>query len=109
MYSDKLVKITDDYILLKWYYFFFIPKKIKFSEIEKIAVKEASLFNGAWRIYGSRDLTIWYPVDFLRPRRDRIFIMKIKNKMMKIGFTVEDSGKVINILRNKCLVEFNHV
>lgn len=52
-YSDHLVEITDDSILLRGYYFPFGDKRIRFSEIIDITVKEPTFLNGKYRIYGS--------------------------------------------------------
>lgn len=104
IYSDKLVKITNNYILFKNYYFPFGPKKVKFSEIKYIAEKKPTLLNGKWRIYGTGDLRTWFPCDWKRPCRDRIFILSFINKKRRIGFTVEDSETVLKILSEKGLL-----
>ena len=43
----------------------------------------------------------WFPLDTQRSKRDIIFILHRKNKKIKIGFTVEDSEKVIGLLKDK--------
>ena len=46
----------------------------------------------------------WFPRDWRRPSRDRIFYMTFPNKRRRIGFTVEDSHPVTDILRDKGLL-----
>ena len=77
---------------------------IPFSDIEEIQVKEPSLKNGKWRIHGTGNFKTWFPLDSNRPKRNKIFFIKYKNKWMRTGFTVEDSSKVENILKVKSLI-----
>ncbi len=101
LYQDNLIEITDDSIILKHYYFPFISKKILFADIKSIEAREPTLMNGAWRLWGTGTLTAWFPIDFLRPTRDKIFFITYKTQSIKSGFTVEDSNRVKKILREK--------
>jgi hypothetical protein len=101
LYKDSLVEIRDDSITLKNYYFPFISKKVLFKDIENIEIKESTLFNGKWRIWGTGNFSYWFPLDFLRPSRKEIFLITYKNQQIKSGFTVVNSDKVENILREK--------
>jgi len=105
IYSDKLVEITEKSILFRWYYFPFGRRRVPLSEIDHIIAKEPSLLSGKWRIHGTRDFKMWFPCDWKRPKRDRIFIATLRNEPTKIGFTVEDSEKVQDILREKKLLK----
>ena len=75
------------------------------SEIERIEIKEPTLLNGKHRIHGSGDFKTWFPRDGKRPSRDKIFIIILSNKRRRIGFTVEDSDKIITIFKAKGLIE----
>lgn len=101
LYQDRLIQIRNKSITLKYYYFPFLPKTIFFSDIEKIEVNEPTWWNGAWRIWGTFDFITWFPFDPLRPSRNKIFIITCKNKRMRSGFTVEDSVKVEELLKEK--------
>jgi hypothetical protein len=104
VYADKLVEITDGEIPLRYYYFPFGSKRVKFSEIDHVVAKEPTLLNGKWRIWGTGDFRTWFPFDASRPSRDKIFVVSFANKRQRIGFTVEDSNRVQEILRNKGLI-----
>jgi len=104
IYSDDLIEITDNSILFRWYYFPFGRRRVSLSEIDHIVAKEPSLLSGKWRIHGTRDFKTWFPCDWKRPKRDRIFIATLQGKQTKIGFSVEDSEKVQKILKNKELL-----
>jgi hypothetical protein len=106
LYQDSLIEIKEDSMILKKYYFpSMSSKKILFIAIEKIETKQPSLISGKWRIHGTGDFRTWFPLDSSRPKRDKIFFIKYKNKWMKSGFTVEDSEKVENILIQKDLIK----
>jgi hypothetical protein len=101
LYSDQLVEITDESILLRGYYFPFGSRRIRFSEILGISVNEPTIWNGKYRIYGSGDLRTWFPPDVKRPVRDKIFVISLKNRWRRIGFTVEDSAAVEAIMQKR--------
>ncbi len=104
IYKDKLVKITDSSITFYNYYY---PSSksltIPFSDIERIVTKMPTLFTGKYRYWGTGNFITWFPRDFKRNRRDKIFIVYRKNKKIRIGFTVEDSQKVFELLFSKNL------
>lgn len=110
VYSDKLVEITDSSILFRWYYFPFGSKRIRLCDVDCIVEKNPTLLNGKWRIHGTGDFRTWFPCDWKRPTRSKIFIIRFQNKRKRIGFTVEDSETVTKILKEKRLLrEDKHV
>ena len=104
LYSDKLIEVFDDSILLKNYYSPFGSKRVKYEDIEGITVYRTSRSADQYRYWGTGDFQRWYPPDFRRSKRDRIFNMKIKNKWWQPGFTVEDSQTVMDLLKDKCTI-----
>ena len=108
LYSDKMIEIREDEILLRNYYFpTFSCKTVKFSDIEKIVIVKPSLVNGKFRYWGTGDFVHWFSMDFQRSKRDVIYILYKKNKIIKIGFTVEDSEKVTDLLKHKVMIYSN--
>jgi hypothetical protein len=108
-YKDSLIEISQDNIIFKDYYFPAGSKSINFSEVEYVEAKKPTLCNGKWRLHGTGDLLfrIWFPADYNRPSRDTIFVMKVKNRWTKIGFTVENSQAVSELLKSKGLLREN--
>jgi hypothetical protein len=105
IYKDSLVEITDDGLRLHHFYFpFGGDRNITFGDLEKIEVLSPSIWRGKWRIWGSGDLKTWFPLDWKRPARDRIFIGHLRGKTKRVGFTVEKSAEVEKLLANKGLV-----
>jgi hypothetical protein len=80
---------------------------VPFGEIEKIVVKKPSIWNGRFRFHGTGDFKTWFPKDFKRYKRDKIFVAFIRNKWWRIGFTVENSDAVIKVLQERGL-KVNH-
>lgn len=103
LYSDKLVEIAEDSILVKDYYYPFGDKRVHFDNIESIIVQKATFLSGKYRYYGSGDFRTWFPPDN-RTSRDKIFTIKIKKKWWRVGLTVENSETVLSLLKNRCMV-----
>jgi hypothetical protein len=104
IYSDSLVEITGESILFKRYDIFERDRLVNFSDIEKIIVKNPSIWNGKFRFHGSGDFHTWFPRDFQRYKRDRVFCAFIRGRWWRIGFTVENSAAVIKIFQEKGLI-----
>ena len=104
LYADSLVEISDDSILLKRYYFPVGARRIKLSGIEQISVQNPTFTTGRYRLWGSGDLRTWFPMDLQRPRRTKIFIIRLRKKWRRIGFTVEDEAMVERIFRERQLL-----
>jgi hypothetical protein len=104
LYSDSLIEIEHGSILFRHYSFFERDQLVLISDIEKIVVKKATIWNGKFRFHGTGDFKTWFPKDFQRYKRDKIFITHIRYKWWRIGFTVEDSGAVLKIFLDKGLI-----
>jgi uncharacterized membrane protein len=105
-YKDSLIEISQDNIIFKNYYFPMGSKSINLSQVEYVEAKPPTLGNGKWRLHGTGDLffRIWFPADYGRPSRDKIFVMKVKDKWIRIGFTVENSQIVSELFKSKGLL-----
>lgn len=100
LYADRLISIDRESITFFHYYVFSSQgRRVLFAEIERITVREPELATGKWRLGGSSDLVTWFPFDWNRPSRDAIFRAELKNSRRRISFTVEDSARVVGILR----------
>jgi hypothetical protein len=105
VYNDKLVEINNDSITLKNYYFpFATSKRIPFDKIKSIKIQNPSLFTGQARIWGTGDFMTWFPLDLGRIKRDKIFVISIIDKSIRVGFTVENSETVLQIFEQKGLI-----
>ncbi len=98
LYTDKLVEISEDSILFRNYY----PvgsKRFPVSNIKEITYYQSKWWSGKWRICGSGDFKTWWPLDRKRPSRDMVFILYPVKGKRRVGFTVEDSQKAMEALR----------
>ena len=105
LYADRLVSISADSITFFHYYFpIMTSRRVDFADIDHITVHRAMLNTGSWRIWGSGNLRTWFPLDTSRPSRDLIFCAIVRGRGMNIGFTVENSARVQEILAGKGLL-----
>ena len=101
IYQDQLVEITDQEVVFhRYYYPSGSDKRVPLSRIASVRVR----LGGSWRLWGTGDFRTWFPQDYERPRRDRIFIVSLRGSFRRIGFTVEDSQKVADIFRERGLL-----
>jgi hypothetical protein len=108
MYSDPLVQISAESLVISNYYFPSVSKTIPLDEIVMVRVLAPSMFTGKWRTWGMGVLPIWFAMDWRRPWRDAIFVVQIENSWPAAGFTAESSADVIRALRDrKVQVEFS--
>jgi hypothetical protein len=107
-YSDSLVTINDNGILFKYYGLLGGDRFVQFNDIEKIVIKKPTIWSGKWRWHGSGDFMTWFPADYARQSRDVIFVVYIRNKWWRVGFTVEDSSMVVSILQEKGFIDSIH-
>ena len=104
LYSDSLITITGNAITFKNYSLLMKPRKVNFMDIDHIDVLEPSLTTGKYRMWGSGNLTMRYPMDSSRSSRDKIFHAYLKIRGMNVGFTVENSAVVTAILQSRGLI-----
>ena len=105
LYQDHLVRIFGDSITFHHYSFpfFLSDREVYFRDIVRIDVKKTALWTGKWRIAGSGDFRTWFPMDGGRPSRDRTFYATLRAGWWTIGFTVENSSRVLSILKEQGL------
>jgi hypothetical protein len=104
LYADSLVEISVDTILFRQYYFPIGAKRLNLSDIDRIIIQPPTFATGKYRLQGSSGLRTWFPMDRQRPKRSKIFILSLRNKWRRIGFTVEDEAAVERILRARQLL-----
>lgn len=105
LYSDQLVTISETEITFPHYYLFGErSKRVRLAGIEQVLVLPPTFWNGKWRLHGSGSFTTWFPRDYQRYKRDRIFRIKLKTQRVEIGFTAEDGARVEQILQARGLL-----
>ncbi|MFO7570072.1 MAG: hypothetical protein R6W75_09775 [Smithellaceae bacterium] len=99
LYSDGLIEISASRVLFRHYGIFGGSRSVSVSDIEKIVARDTTFWTGKYRIHGTGNFKIWFPKDVCRASRDKILFAFLKGKWRIIGFTVEDSQKVIGIFQ----------
>ena len=108
LYKDGLIEITDREMVFKNYYFpFGTARRIPLGQIAGIQARTPSFFGGSWRIWGTGDFRTWFPLDGARPGRDLIFILYLRDRFRRIGFTVEHSPEAAGVLKQLGLLQEN--
>lgn len=112
LYEDSMLCITPDALIFKHFYFPWGAHSVSWDEIESIETQAPTLRNGKWRLWGTSDLLArwWFPLDLKRAKRDTIFVLKLRGKDKRIGFTTENARKVEDVLRrNNIVVNHGHI
>jgi len=99
LYTDRLVDLTENALVLKRYYFPFGARRVELADVAKVRVLRPTLMNGKWRLWGTGSFKTWFPLDLHRPDRERVFLMELKRQWRQIGFTVEHWEKFRDLLR----------
>ncbi len=108
LYQDGLIEITNQEIIFHRYYFpFASDKRVPLAQIESVQTRPPSFFGGSWRMWGSGDplFRTWFPLDGARPSRDTIFVATLRGRRIRVGFTVEHSRQVFEILEKLGLLK----
>lgn len=103
LYSDGLIELTQDTLVLHGYYFPFGSKRVGLASIEKVVLEKPTLWTGKYRFHGTGDFTTWFAADWGRNRRDMLFILHPGRGWWRMGFSVKDSKAVERLLREKGL------
>jgi len=102
VYSDSLVQVTENGIQFRYYYFPVGTKFVRFSDILRVDKRLPSLWNGKWRLWGG-SFRIWFPKDWRRPQRSCIFFLRLATQKTRIGFTVENPDRFMEVMKSKGL------
>jgi hypothetical protein len=102
-YSDGLVEVSENAIRFRHYYFPIGAKFVRFSDILRLEKRPPTLLNGKWRLWGTGDFRTWFPKDWRRPWRSCIFFLHLATQKTRIGFTVENAVKFMEIIKSKGL------
>jgi hypothetical protein len=101
MYSDSLVQLTAESLVINHYYFPFVGKTILLEDIAVVNVVQSNFLRGQWKIWGMGLWPVWFAFDFNRPLRDAIFVVEIRNSWPAAGFTAESSQGVLRALEDR--------
>lgn len=95
LYDDGLVRLDDQIITLRRYYFPWAGSKhIRYSDVK--GLQDRPIGSGRGRIWGG-DLRHWAPLDLRRPRKDTAIVLDLGAAVHPV-FTPEDPARVLALL-----------
>ena len=98
-YTDELVHIDPNRVIVRNFYPNGSDRPIDVPDIEWVLMRRSTVWNGKLRFWGTGAFHTWFATDVSRPTRDAVFTVKLRNKWWRIGFTVEDSQRAAQVLR----------
>ncbi|MBU4319322.1 MAG: hypothetical protein KKF30_18845, partial [Proteobacteria bacterium] len=97
LYSDKLVDIFGDSIVFRNYYYPFGNKRVKFEDVDSIAVEKPTLLSGKYRYYGTGDFRTWFPPD------NRLISDSYNARVTTIKIPeMKKCQKLVNLSKSQC-------
>jgi hypothetical protein len=91
-YDDGRIALTDDEIVIRYYYAAVGAKHIKYSDIREARQVHLGVL-GKWRISGSSDLRHWFNFDPKRPGRDIGIVLHLDGFIRPV-ITPDDPGSI---------------
>jgi|APCry1669189070_1035195.scaffolds.fasta_scaffold02302_4 hypothetical protein len=105
IYTDALVDLTDDELVVKHYFY---PrgtaKRIPLHTIQTLIAYPPLIRYGKGRVWGTGSFWIWFARDWDRPRRAAIYHITLTHQRIKVGFTVKDAARFSACLAAKGLL-----
>ena len=93
-YDDGRIACTDDALVIRWYYFPFGTKRIRYADIQKVRRQPLTLMTGQWRIWGSGDFVHWANLDPGRTSKTDAFVVYLSTQRVRPVITPDDPEKV---------------
>ena len=93
-YDDGRVACTDDALVIRWYYFPFGTKRIRYADIEKVERRPLTLMTGRWRLWGSGGLVQWANLDTGRPNKTVAFVVYLSSQRVQPVITPDNPDEV---------------
>lgn len=101
VYDDGRVKLTEDRVILRHYYFPFAnAKRIAYRKVRGVRVVPIGPLTGRGRIWGTGNPRYWLPLDMGRPRRKLAVILDL-GRFVRPTFTPDDADQVANEIRQR--------
>jgi len=93
-YHDGRVACTDDALVIRWYYFPFGAKRIRYADIEKVERRPMTPMTGQWRLWGSSDFVHWANLDTGRPDKTVAFVVSLSSQRVQPVISPDNPDEV---------------
>ncbi len=98
LYSDDIVKLDEERIVVRRYYWPFGSKRIRYSKIRRVRPRPLKAWHGQYRVQGIDFRRRWYSRDRHRGERETAIDLSIGN-ILRPSITPEDPVLVLEILQ----------
>ena len=100
LYEDRTVRIDDQGVTIRHYYFPFVSKFIPYSQIESVDLGVMSWLSGRLRIWGTTDFSSWYSLDLSRPWKETAVVLTLAGRGAP-SFSPKDPDRVEAEIRSR--------
>ncbi|REK78066.1 hypothetical protein DVG80_32690 [Rhodococcus erythropolis] len=78
IYEDGTVRLNEDGVTIRHYYFPFVGKFVPYSQIETVDLGVMSWLGGRLRVWGTTDFGSWFSFDLRRPWKDTAVVLSLE-------------------------------
>ncbi|UJC76731.1 hypothetical protein D4768_02885 [Rhodococcus erythropolis] len=100
IYEDRTVRIDDQGVTIRHYYFPFVSKFVPYSQIETVDLGVMSWLSGRLRIWGTTDFSSWYSLDLSRPWKETAVVLTLAGRGAP-SFSPKDPDRVETEIRSR--------
>jgi hypothetical protein len=101
LYEDACVRLDDDGITIRRYYFPLAgSKRVAYTDIQNVKTEPMSWSSGKGRIWGATDPRYWFPLDIRRGRKNTLLVLDVGARVRPC-ITPDDPDRVIELLRDR--------
>ncbi|BAH31267.1 hypothetical protein RER_05590 [Rhodococcus erythropolis PR4] len=100
IYEDRTVRIDDQGVTIRHYYFPFVSKFVPYSQIESVDLGVMSWLSGRLRIWGTTDFSSWYSLDLSRPWKETAVVLTLAGRGAP-SFSPKDADRVETEIRSR--------
>lgn len=101
LYDDGLVRLDDDGITLRRYYFpWATSKHIRYQDVRGVQARPMTWLTGKGRLWGTSSFRYWLPLDTKRPSKDTLVVLDLGGKV-KPAFSPDDPDKVVALITQR--------
>lgn len=81
LYHDRYIDCDAEGVRVRWYYFPFGTKHVRYADIVQVTRVPLSRFRGQLRIWGTSTFRYWASLDPSRPKKTIGFILETRSRI----------------------------
>lgn len=100
IYEDRTLRIDNQGVTIRHYYFPFVSKFVPYSQIESVDLGIMSWLSGRLRIWGTTDFSSWYSLDLSRQWKETAVVLTLTGRVTP-SFSPKDADRVDAEIRSR--------